>query len=86
MLISVTDWVALLGMSRETYYSYKRGDSAPSKGREERLRKLLRELVSLVTLSGWPTTPALIARGKDRLSLLNEELEKLRQESVRQGE
>lgn len=85
MLISVTDWVDLLGMSRDTYYSYMRGETNPTPRREERLRGLLRELVTLVAERGWPSADVMIAKGKDRPAMLRQELDKLRLETSGRG-
>lgn len=74
MLLTVGNMSELFGVSRMTYYGWLKGKPI-RKSNEERVRRMLKQLLAVMTQHSWPM-PEVIASGqKERMqrlvSLLN---------------
>lgn len=54
MLLSVVTVATLAGVHRVTYYSWLRGDRKPRAGQQDKLRKALGKMGSVIRDFGWP--------------------------------
>ena len=72
MLLSVTDMVRLLGVSRVTYYNWKTAGQLPPRGGTY-TKKVLKELLRVIVEHEWPSPTVIAMTPEERL----EELQKL---------
>lgn len=71
MLLTTTDMAGLLGVSRMSYYGWVRGSSL-RQANDEKVRVMLKRLLTVMTEFHWPT-PAVIASAQpQRLQMLKE--------------
>jgi DNA-binding XRE family transcriptional regulator len=65
MLLTVENMAAIFGVSRETYYNWKRG-YYPRVQKEIDVRNKIRALLFVLTDLSWPTPDVIAADQKDR--------------------
>lgn len=70
MLLTVSDMSKVLGVSRETYYTWLSGKGYPRPKRENYVRKRVRQLLYLLTEKEWPRPDVIAAHPKERLGKL----------------
>lgn len=77
MLLTTSDLAGLLGVSRMTYYGWVRG--APLRqANDEKVRAMLRRLLTTMTEHHWPTPEVIAASQAQRLKLLKAVLEQVK--------
>jgi DNA-binding transcriptional regulator YiaG len=74
MLLTTGNMAELFGVSRMTYYAWVKGKPI-RKSNEERVRRVLKQLLAVMTQHSWPMPDVIAANQKDRMqrlvSLLN---------------
>jgi DNA-binding transcriptional regulator YiaG len=76
MLLTTKDMSELLGVSRMTYYGWVRGKPL-RKNNDETLRRLLRQMLTLIRDHNWPPPDVIAAEQKQRKERLVEMLNQL---------
>lgn len=76
MLLTTTDMSQLLGVSRMTYYGWTRGKSM-RKASDEKVRVMLKKLLTVMTDHNWPTPDVIAANQTQRRVQLNKLLNQL---------
>lgn len=76
MLLTTTDMSELLGVSRMTYYGWVKGKPLRS-ANDEKVRRLLRQMLTLIRDHNWPPPDVIAAEQKQRKQRLVEMLEQL---------
>lgn len=71
MLLSTSDMATLFGISRMTYYGWTRGKSLRAKN-ELVVRRVLKQLLWVMTEHNWPTPEVIVANQKARLQHLKQ--------------
>lgn len=77
MLLTTSDLAGLLGVSRMTYYGWVRGTPL-RQANDDRVRVMLKRLLTVMTEHHWPTPQVIAAGQKQRLELLKEVLEQVK--------
>jgi DNA-binding XRE family transcriptional regulator len=77
MLLTTSDLAGLLGVSRMTYYGWVRGQSL-RQANDEKVRAMLRRLLTVMTEHHWPTPQVIAAAQAQRLELLKAVLEQIK--------
>ena len=72
MLLTVSDMAKVLGISRETYYTWLSGEGYPRPKREVYVKKRVRQLLYLLTEKEWPRPDVIAAAPRERLGKLLE--------------
>jgi DNA-binding transcriptional regulator YiaG len=72
MMLSITDMVRLLGVSRVTYYNWKATGHLPGRS-STYTKKVLKELLRIMVEHDWPSPRVIVMTPEERL----EELQKL---------
>lgn len=76
MLLTTSDMSELLGVSRMTYYAWVKGKAIRS-ANDEKVRRLLRQMLTLIRDHNWPPPDVIAAEQKQRKQRLVEMLEQL---------
>jgi DNA-binding XRE family transcriptional regulator len=76
MLLTTTDMSELLGVSRMTYYGWVKGKPIRS-ANDEKVRRLLRQMLTLIRDHSWPPPDVIAAEQKQRKQRLVDMLEQL---------
>ena len=76
MLLTTTDMSELLGVSRMTYYGWVKGKPIRS-ANDEKVRRLLRQMLTLIRDHNWPPPDVIAAEQKQRKQRLVDMLEQL---------
>lgn len=76
MLLTVDSMCDILGTSRVSYYNWLKG-SKVRKTKADKLRKIIRSMVTCVSRNLWPNPAVFVANQETRLVMLKELLEKL---------
>jgi DNA-binding XRE family transcriptional regulator len=76
MLLTTSDMSELLGVSRMTYYGWVKGKPLRS-ANDEKVRRLLRQMLTLIRDHHWPPPDVIAAEQKQRKQRLVEMLEQL---------
>jgi DNA-binding XRE family transcriptional regulator len=74
MMLTITDMASVVGVSRMTYHSWKKGTPI-RKDNDIKLRDTLRKLLSVMQDKGWPSPDVIVLEPKDRKKQLVEYLE-----------
>lgn len=77
MLLTISDFAGLLGVSRMTYYGWVRGQPL-RQANDEKVRVMLRRLLTTMTEHYWPTPEVIAATQAQRLELLKAVLEQVK--------
>lgn len=70
MLLTVSDMSKVLGVSRETYYTWLADEGYPRPKREVYVKERVRQLLLLLTEKDWPPPHVIASSQKERLSKL----------------
>ena len=81
MLITTDQIADLFETSRQTYYNYVKGNSAPHPRKLEKIKEVVRRLVFLAVEQEWPSSDLIGARSHDRFSALKQELAALAEQN-----
>lgn len=76
MLLTTSDMSELLGVSRMTYYAWVKGKPIRA-ANDEKVRRLLRQMLTLIRDHNWPPPDVIAAEQKQRKQRLVEMLEQL---------
>lgn len=76
MLLTTTDMSELLGVSRMTYYGWVRGKPLRTSN-DESVRRLLRQMLTLIRDHSWPPPDVIAAEQKQRKQRLVTMLEQM---------
>lgn len=76
MLLTVGDMSRLFGVSRQTYYSWLDGGKLRHTS-DDRVRRVLRRLLTIMTEHKWPTPDVIAADQRDRVKRLDALLENM---------
>lgn len=71
MLLTTVNMAQLLGVSRVTYYSWVKG-GAVRRENQQRVRRVLRQLLDIMTTHGWPQPHIIASTPKQRMEALLE--------------
>lgn len=71
MLLSTSDMATLFGVSRMTYYGWTRGKKLRVKN-DATVRRVLKQLLWVMTEHNWPTPEVIVADQKVRLQHLQQ--------------
>jgi len=71
MLLTTGNMAELFGVSRMTYYGWVKGKPI-RKSNEERVRRVLKQLLSVMTLHQWPMPEVIASSQKERMQRLVE--------------
>lgn len=71
MLLTTGNIAELFGVSRMTYYGWVKGKPI-RKANEERVRRVLKQLLSVMTLHQWPMPEVIASSQKERMQRLVE--------------
>lgn len=71
MMLTVTQFVSLFGVSRMTYYSWVRGKPI-RKHNDARLRRALKQLLTVVKSQHWPTPESINMTSRERFAKLQQ--------------
>jgi len=74
MLLTVTDIASVIGISRMTYYSWRKG-SVMRKDNDKLMRITLRKLLAVMQDKGWPAPEVIAMEPADRKKRLIKYLE-----------
>jgi hypothetical protein len=74
MLLTVTNMATLFGVSRMTYYGWVSGKSI-RKSNELAVRRVLKQLLSIIADEKWPTDEVVKASQTHRMQMLKERLD-----------
>lgn len=77
MLLTTDALCVLLGCSRVSYYGWLLHGVKPRPKMAERIRKVVRELVTAVSQHNWPSPKVFVASPAERLILLQELLKEI---------
>jgi DNA-binding XRE family transcriptional regulator len=70
MLLTTTDMADVFGVSRMTYYSWLKG-KALRRANDEKVRVMLKRLLTLMSDHGWPMPEVIASDQKQRREHLN---------------
>ena len=74
MLLTITDMASVVGVSRMTYHSWKKGATI-RRDNDNKLRDTLRKLLLIMQDKGWPSPDVIVLDPKDRKKQLVDYLE-----------
>lgn len=74
MMLTTGDLSKLFGVSRMTYYGWVKGKPI-RKSNEERVRKVLKKLLFVISDHHWPTPDMIAATSKERMQRLTQLLD-----------
>ncbi len=74
MMLTITDMASVVGVSRMTYHSWKKGATI-RRHNDNKLRDTLRKLLLVMQDKGWPSPDVIVLEPKDRKKRLLKHLE-----------
>jgi hypothetical protein len=81
MLLTVTNMATLFGVSRMTYYGWVSGKSI-RKTNDLAVRRVLKQLLSIVSDEKWPTEEVVKASQTQRMQMLTDRLGGIRKQEI----
>lgn len=80
MLMTINNMAELLGVSRVTYYSWRKGGNIRGSNAQE-ARSVIRRLAIMAVNKTWPTSEVFVATQEERLAMLKDRLKEIDQQS-----
>lgn len=74
MLLTVDSIAKVYGITRVSYYNWLSGRAKMRKPMAERLRKVTRQLVTIVSTQNWPYDAVYVANQAERLKMLQDHI------------